>query len=105
MARYVFAVYSNPVEGREEEYLSWYATRHLDDLRACAGVISARHLSMAKQQFTDLPPQPFKYLALYEVETDDVQLFMDDVLSRIDTPRMPRSPALGERSAVLWKVL
>lgn len=105
MPRYVFAVYSNPVEGREQEYLDWYANRHLDDLRACAGVISARHLTIADQQFTNVQPQQFKYLALYEVETNDVQLFMHDVLTRIDTPRMPRSPALGERSAVLWKVL
>jgi len=105
MPRYIFAVYSNPVEGREQEYLDWYANRHLDDLRACAGVISARHLTMAEQQFTDVRPQPFKYFALYEVETDDVRLFMNDVLSRVDTAAMPRSRALGDVSAVLWKVL
>jgi hypothetical protein len=105
MPRYVFAVYSNPVEGREQEYLDWYADRHLDDLRACVGVISAKHLKLADEQFTDVPPQPFKYFALYEIETDDVRTFMNDVLSRVDTARMPRSPALGTVSAILWKVL
>jgi len=27
LARYVFAVHSNPVEGREQEYNDWYSNR------------------------------------------------------------------------------
>jgi hypothetical protein len=47
MARYVFAIHSNPVEGREQEYNDWYSNRHLDDLLACAGVTAARRLTLA----------------------------------------------------------
>jgi hypothetical protein len=104
MARYVFAVHSNPVEGCEQEYNDWYATRHLEDLLACPGIISARRLKLADEQIRDVP-QPFKYFSLYEIETDDLQVFIDELISRAGTERMPRSPALGDSSAVLWKVL
>jgi hypothetical protein len=48
---------------------------------------------------------PFKYFSLYEVETDDLQGFIDELTSRAGTERMPRSSALGDYSAVLWKVM
>jgi hypothetical protein len=104
MARYVFAVHSNPVEGREQEYNDWYSNRHLDDLLACAGVTAARRLTLADQQVRE-GPQPFHYLALYEIETDNPQSFFDELFSRIGTEQMPRSTALGDVSPVLWKVL
>jgi len=104
MGRYVFAVHSNPVEGREQEYNDWYSNRHLDDLLACPGVIAARRLTLADLQVRD-GPQPFKYLALYEIEADDPQGFIDELFARIGTGRMPRTTALGDVSPVLWKVL
>ena len=105
MARYIFAVHSNPVEGREDEYNEWYSGRHLDDLRAIPGVISARRFALADRQTLPVR-EPYKYLALYEVETDDPQRFIDELISRVDTERMPRSAALSrDLSAVLWKML
>lgn len=104
MGRYVFTVHSNPVEGREDEYNDWYSNRHLQDLLACPGIISARRLTLADQQVR-AAPQPFKYFSLYEIETDDLQGFIDELLSRAGTERMPRSTALGDSSPVLWKVL
>jgi hypothetical protein len=101
MGRYVFAVHSNPVAGRDEEYNYWYSNRHLHDLLACPGVVSARRLQLADKQIrTDLP---FQYFALYEIETDNLQEFIDELNARIDTERMPRSDALGDAYAVFWK--
>lgn len=104
MGRYVFAVHSNPVEGSEQEYNDWYSNRHLQDLLACPGIISARRFTLADQQVRD-GPQPFKYFSLYEIETDDLQGFVDELLARAGTERMPRSTALGDAFPVLWKVL
>lgn len=104
MARYVFAVHSNPVEGREQEYNDWYSDRHLQDLLACPGIISARRLELADRQVRDVPLS-FRYFSLYEIETDDLQGFIDELLARAGTELMPRSTALGDSSAVLWKVM
>jgi hypothetical protein len=104
MARYIFAVHSNPAEGREQEYNDWYTSRHLDDLRACPGVVAARRFTLADQQVQH-EPQPFKYFALYEIETDDLQGFIDELVKRAGTDRMPISTSVGDTSPVFWKVM
>lgn len=43
-------VYSNPVEGREQEYNDWYSNQHLNDLLAIPGVISARRFKLSGTQ-------------------------------------------------------
>jgi hypothetical protein len=104
MARYIFVVHSNAVEGREQEYNEWYSNRHLDDVLACTGVTAARRLVLADQQIR-AGSQPFNYLALYEIETDNPQIFFDELSARIGTEHMPRSAALGDVLPILWKVL
>jgi hypothetical protein len=106
VARYLFVVSSNPAEGREQEYNDWYSNRHLADLRALPGVVSARRFILNDTQLAATAPQPFKYLALYEVETDDVQDFIGQLISRSGTESMPISTALSRTtSAILWKEL
>lgn len=104
MGRYIFAVYSNAAEGREQEYNDWYSNRHLQDVLACPGVIEARRLTLAEPQIQD-GPQPFKYFCLYEIETDDLQGFIDELIARAGTQRMPISDSLGDSSPVFWKVM
>jgi hypothetical protein len=105
VARYLFVVSSNPAEGREQEYNDWYSNRHLADLRALPGVVSARRFVLCDTQMADVP-QHFKYLALYEVETDDLRDFIGQLRSRSGTESMPISTALSSTvSAILWKEL
>ena len=105
MARFVFVVNTNPVEGREDEYNDWYSNRHLADVLAVPGVVSARRFAIADTQVAAAPPS-FKYLALYEVEADDPREFFDQMNARAGTDQLPISPALSSTaSAVLWKEL
>lgn len=104
MARYIFAVQSNPAEGLEQEYNDWYSNQHLKDVRALPGVVSARRLALADKQI--LPtPHNFKYFCLYEIELDDLQTFIDALMSRAGTERMPINKAMGNSSPVFWKVM
>jgi hypothetical protein len=103
MARHLLVVHSNPAENREQEYNEWYSNRHLADLLALPGVVSARRFVLAEAQLSDVP-LPFKYLALYEVETDDLQDFIGQLISRSGTDSLPISTALARSSsAILWK--
>jgi hypothetical protein len=70
MARHTFVVFSNPTEGREDEYNDWYDNTHLSDVLKVEGFVAAQRFKLAE---TD-PPQgfPHRYLALYEVESDDL---------------------------------
>jgi hypothetical protein len=70
MARHTFVVFTNPTEGREDEFNDWYDNTHLNDVVNVEGFVAAQRFKLAE---TD-PPQefPHRYLALYEVESDDL---------------------------------
>lgn len=103
MARYAFVVHTNPVEGREDEYNDWYSGPHLADLRRLPGVVSARRFRIADAQIRDAA-SPHRYLAIYEIETDDPQSFTRELLARAGTELLATSPALAaDASAYLWE--
>lgn len=71
MATSVFVVHTNPVEGREDEYNTWYTERHLKDVVAIPGFVRARRYHRSDAQFAPLPG--FRYLAIYEIEGDPAE--------------------------------
>ena len=95
MPRYKLVVMTKPVEGREREYNDWYQNVHLDDLVAIDGVKSAQrfHLNRA---VTDPPPMP--YLALYDVETNDIDGTIEELLTRAQSGRISVSDALSKET-------
>jgi hypothetical protein len=104
MGRYIFAVQSNPAEGLEQEYNDWYSNQHLKDVLALPGVTGARRLALADKQIMPTPHN-FKYFCLYEIELDDLQTFIDALMSRAGTERMPINKAMGNSLPVFWKVM
>jgi hypothetical protein len=70
MARHTYVVFTNPIEGRDDDFNDWYDNTHLNDVLQVEGFVAAQRFKLAE---TD-PPQkfPHRYLALYEVESDDL---------------------------------
>lgn len=69
MPQYKFIVMTNPVEGREDEYNDWYDNVHLDDVLAVEGFTAAKRYKAAPEQTGDVP---WRYLTIYEIETEDL---------------------------------
>jgi len=103
MSRYLFVVHSNAAEGREQEYLD-YIRGHVDDILALPGVIWGRRGSVATTQVRPVPAA-HHYITVFEVETDDLQGFIDEMNSRVVSGRMPRSGSVVDASPVFWEVL
>ena len=95
MARFSLVVYSNPVEGREQEYNDWYSNRHLNDLLAIPGVISARRFKLSGTQIGEAA-QPYQYLAIYDVEADDVSSFLKEMMERTTKGAIPVTTAMSQ---------
>src|SRR3546814_4487912 len=79
MKEYVYVVRSNPVTGREDEYNRWYSERHLADVMAVPGFVSARRYRIADPKAEGAPEQ--SYMALYnmrrsEEHTSELQSLM-----------------------------
>lgn len=79
MTRYLFFAFSDCKDpSREDEYNEWYNTKHVPDILEIPGVIKATRWASA----TDRPGQTRKYLALYELETDDIEKFDAQVVEK-----------------------
>jgi hypothetical protein len=90
MARFAFFVLSNPVAGREAEYNEWYDTTHLPDVLKVPGIVAAQRFRALEDQ-TNLPQ---RYLAYYEMETDNPLSVMEELKARAGTAVMPLSTAM-----------
>jgi len=94
MSKYTFVVFSGPTAGQEDEYNRWYNEQHLPDVLKVKGFVAAQRFRLQPGP-NDAADAPAKYLALYEIETDDLQAAMADLSSRAGTPAMQMSPALN----------
>ena len=95
MAKFLFLVFTRPVEGQEAEYNRWYTEEHLDDVLKAEGFTAAQRFRITPHKDTPpgmLPP----YMAIYEIEGDDPQAALADLSRRARTALMPVSPALME---------
>jgi hypothetical protein len=95
---YTYVVRSNPVPGREEEYNRWYSERHLADVVAVPGFVSAQRFKMVETGADGAPEQ--RYMALYNLRTDDPISALDLLRSLVETGAMNMSEAISQTDLV-----
>lgn len=96
MPSYKLIVMTQPVEGREQEYNDWYQGMHLPDLVAVHGVKSAQRFRLSRTVVADRGPLP--YLAIYDIETDDIDKTLDDLKARVGSGQIFVSSALSKEN-------
>lgn len=84
--QYQMHVYSNPTEGMDAEYLDWYAGQHIHDLLRIPGFTGCRFYELAATQLGQ-EDQKYRYLMVWDIETDDLSSVMDDVAARMKDGR------------------
>lgn len=94
MKDYAYVVLSGPVAGREEEYNRWYSERHLADVIAVPGFVSAQRFRLASSGQEGAPPQP--YMAIYTMRTDKPDVLLETLRSLVESGRMEMSEALDQ---------
>lgn len=92
MPRYVYVVSTCPLDGREDEYNRWYDDQHLGDVLNVPGIVKAERFSEVPVAGTQPAIEP--YLALYSVETDDIEGVHREIKARAGTEAMPMNPAV-----------
>jgi hypothetical protein len=91
MTAYLQTVLNRPVPGAEDQFNHWYDHTHLPEVLATPGFLAARRYTP-----TD-PAGP--YLAIYEIETDDLGAVLEDLRARART--MTVSESLDAKSIVM----
>jgi len=100
MPRYTFVVLTNPVEGLEDEFNDWYTSKHLDDVLKLEGFVSAQRFRFVSKDPEQAPSH--KYMALYDVETDDLWATHQKLVDVARTDAMPFSPGIDDSTIVGW---
>lgn len=90
MAKGIIHVETRPsAPDREQEYNAWYDEVHIPELLALDGFVSARRLRPVDGEGP--------YLALYEIEGDDLQAILDNMVANADQLHMSDALQLDPR--------
>lgn len=74
MKRYKMLVLSRPTPGNEAQYNDWYQNIHLKQIVAIPGFVSAQRFKLSVGMRGE---DTYPYMAIYEVETNDVDAAFD----------------------------
>lgn len=97
MAKHLLVVLTNPVHGKDDEYNGWYTNQHLGDVVGIDGYVAATRYKLSDAQISG-GQLPYEYLAIYEVETDDLPA----TAKRLTGTEMYISPALDTKTTSAW---
>ncbi|MDH6242712.1 DUF4286 family protein [Mycobacterium sp. OTB74] len=79
--RFIQIVFSNPLEGRDDEFNEWYDNVHVPDLLAIPGMVSAQRYEIKDAQIYHMEggtAPVHRYAIIYEMEGD-----VDAILGKI----------------------
>jgi len=94
--KYILVVPSNPLDGLDDLYNHWYDDVHLADVCAIPGFTGAKRYR-ADAAWPN--PTQTKYLAIYQLETDDPGTALAELVRRANEGEMDISPALDRKTA------
>ena len=103
MATSILVVHSRPVEGREDEFNSWYSDVHLPEVLRVDGFVTARRYRFVPADEEE-PPGGLPYLAVYEVADGRLEEARAALAAALERSRLAvtegRTPELAVSSAL-----
>lgn len=102
---YRYFVFSNPVDGKEDEFNAWYDNQHAPDVVAVPGFVTAQRFVASDTQLRD-SKLPAKYLVVYKVVTNDLPAVQAEVSRRLKVGMTVMSPTFaGAPGGGYYKVI
>jgi hypothetical protein len=98
--KHILLVLSNPVEGDDDAFNTWYTGTHLPDVLKVHGFSAAQRFRISDTQLYDNATTPYKYLAIYEVDEEKLPAVKDALASIAGTDAMYMDPALDVNATV-----
>jgi hypothetical protein len=102
MTDYKLIMLSNAQPGRDDEFKKWYEG-HLDDMLRIPGVVGAQCFDH-EMELSAKPAADYKYMAVYEISTDDLSHTLSTLQKVAGTDAMRMSDAMSPKtSAIIYK--
>ncbi|MET0545664.1 MAG: hypothetical protein ABWZ40_05070 [Caulobacterales bacterium] len=64
----VLIVFSNPLDGRHDDFNDWYTNVHIRDVMRMPSSVGVQRFKLAEEQPVGSAPSPYKYVVLYEID-------------------------------------
>lgn len=106
MATHRLIVFTEPKPGQEAEYNKWYDEVHLKEVLEVEGFVAAQRFEIAPTQIGG-PGQtaPRRYLAIYEIESDNVAAALEKLNSGSGTMIMSDALDLASATAIAYSAI
>lgn len=95
MASYKFVVFTNAKPGQDEAFDRWYEGQHFPDVLRVPGFVAAQRFMLSDEQRSE-DARAWKYMALYDIETDDIAAVLAELDRRLGTDDMPATDAMAD---------
>jgi hypothetical protein len=82
MAKHMLLAMSNALPGREQDLTQWLDAHHIPEVLQAPGFVSASRFELSSEQYKP-GPHPYRYLTVYEVETDDLKAAFDALTAAV----------------------
>ena len=94
MARYSWVCLSGPRAGSEAEFIRWYEDEHIPQILAIQGFVEAKRFKIDPALTQGVAAQPWRFMVIYELETDDIGATLASVTQAVEAGRMLISGAV-----------
>jgi hypothetical protein len=101
--KFIQIVFSNPAEGKDDEFNEWYDNVHIPDLLAIPGMLSAQRYDLRDAEIYRMEgaTQPeHRYLLIYEME-GDVDAILQEIQENVAAGKINMADCLDMSS---WKL-
>jgi hypothetical protein len=98
MPKAILVVQTNPVSpAAEDQFNAWYTERHIHDVVGVPGFASATRYVLSETRVRDdVEPPRQRYLAIYEVEADDLADASTALQKGVEDGSIPIDEALSQ---------
>jgi len=100
-----YMVYSNPIEGRDDEFNEWYDTVHIPEVLAVPGMLSAQRCELKITEVGKaggISPETHRYCVFYEMDGDPDEV-MGIIREQVASGEMHMSDAIDLPSTqMVW---
>ena len=93
--KYKMVVFTNAVEGKDEEFNDWYQNTHLQQIVGIKSFVQAQRFRFN----TNIVPgaaNPSRYMAIYDIETDDINASLAAMAELGASGRMPLPDSMAQ---------
>ena len=98
MANHRLIVFTNPKEGREQDFRDWYVNTHLAEVSNLDGFISGQLYTLA----TPVAEGGHRHMAVYEIEEGKLGEAQKALGTALATGALNMTDAFGPGQAALW---